>query len=276
LGTSLTESERFCFALSPCNPPHQIFGGNRPNQIYHVAVMPCYDKKLEASREDFYNDVYRTRDVDCVITTGELEKIFEEKGQQIATTAEAPLDTLFSKVHSQNGEEVLLGTAGGGSGGYLEAIFRYAAMELFGVELQAIEYKVGKNQDFKETSLEVDGKVVLRFATAYGFRNIQNFVRKVKTKNVPYHFVEVMACPSGCLNGGGQIKAEPAHAKEFLAQVEQAYESVTQAPPEKNTKVHELYEEWLGAPSSAKAKEKLHTKYHAIEKTLANPLSVQW
>jgi len=90
-----------------------------------------------------------------------------------------------------------LGTAGGGSGGYLEAIFKHAAKELFGVHVEHVEYKAGKNQDFKEALLEVDGKVVLRFAAAYGFRNIQNFVRKVKTKNSPYHFVEVMACPSG-------------------------------------------------------------------------------
>ena len=66
----------------------------RPNQVYHVAVMPCYDKKLEASREDFYNDVFKTRDVDCVITTGELEKMLEEKAVNLTQVAEAPLDTL--------------------------------------------------------------------------------------------------------------------------------------------------------------------------------------
>lgn len=62
--------------------------------MYHVAVMPCYDKKLEASREDFYNDIFQTRDVDCVITTGELEKVFEEKGAQLLSTPECALDLM--------------------------------------------------------------------------------------------------------------------------------------------------------------------------------------
>lgn len=91
----------------------------------------------------------------------------------------------------------MLGTGGGGSGGYLETIFKYSAKELFGVQVDTVEYKMGRNHDFKEATLEVDGKVVLKFAVAYGFRNIQNFVRKVKTKNSPYHYIEVMACPSG-------------------------------------------------------------------------------
>ena len=89
------------------------------------------------------------------------------------------------------------GPGGGGAGGYLEHIFRYAARELYGVNVAQVQYTAGRNADFRETTLEVGGEVVLRFATAYGFRNIQNFVRKVKTGKGGYHFVEIMACPSG-------------------------------------------------------------------------------
>ncbi|CAM9500109.1 unnamed protein product, partial [Choristocarpus tenellus] len=94
------------------------------------------------------------------------------------------------------------------SGGYLEYVFRDAAKRLFGVDLgcKPLEYVVGRNADFRETSLEVDGKVVLRFACAYGFRNIQSVLAKAKKGRCPYHFIEVMACPSGCVNGGGQVK----------------------------------------------------------------------
>lgn len=95
------------------------------------------------------------------------------------------------------GNETLVGPAGSGAGGYLEHLFRHAARELFGVTVDAIPFTTGKNPDFREAVLEVDGQPVLRFATAYGFRNIQNFVRKVKGGKNPYHFVEIMACPSG-------------------------------------------------------------------------------
>jgi hypothetical protein len=89
------------------------------------------------------------------------------------------------------------GPRGGGAGGYLEHLFRFAARELFGVTVTDVTFTQGRNADAREAVLEVDGRVVLRFATAYGFRNIQNLVRKVKSGKSLYHFVEIMACPSG-------------------------------------------------------------------------------
>ncbi|WAR14777.1 CIAO3-like protein [Mya arenaria] len=97
--------------------------GVSPDRIYHVTVMPCFDKKLEASRPDFYSDMYSTRDVDCVITSGEVELMLEK--EKI---------TLF-------GGGALVNHIGGGSGGYLEHIARYAARELLGTEVAAFEYK---------------------------------------------------------------------------------------------------------------------------------------
>ncbi|PKU37055.1 hypothetical protein llap_12645 [Limosa lapponica baueri] len=117
-----------------------------PDQIYHVTVMPCYDKKLEASRPDFFSQEYQTRDVDCVITTGEVLKLLEQEGVSLSDVDPAPLDTI--------------------------------------------------NKDFQEVTLERDGVVLLQFALAYGFRNIQNLVQKLKRGKSPYHYVEVMACPS--------------------------------------------------------------------------------
>eukprot|EP00982_Pelagococcus_subviridis_P015819 31430-Pelagococcus_subviridis.AAC.7 len=107
-----------------------------------------------------------------------------------------------------------------GSGGYLDAVFRHAAKVLHGVDVTGpLKYATpsSRNLDLKEVTLEVDGAVVLRFAAAYGFRNIQNIVRKCKAGSVAtgdaYDFVEIMACPSGCLNGGGQLPPPPRFEK---------------------------------------------------------------
>lgn len=87
-----------------------------------------------------------------------------------------------------------------GSGGYADHLFKYAARELFGIQVDTIEYKNLRNPDFREAVLEVDGQVCLRFAVANGFRNIQNLVQKLKRGKSSYHYVEVMACPSGKLH----------------------------------------------------------------------------
>ena len=244
-----------------------------PDRIYHVSIMPCFDKKLEASREDFYNDRYRTRDVDCVLTSVEVEKMLIEKEVDLKALAPMQLDMPFTSV-SREGD--LFGHSGGGSGGYLEHIFKYAAEELFGVNNSSIEYKTLRNKDFKEVSLEVEGKSVLKFAVAYGFRNIQNIMQKVKRGKFTYHFVEIMACPSGCLNGGGQIRANTRdEAKELLEKMDQIYNSVPSRLPISNPDVLDLYESWLGGQDSEKSIKMLHTQYHEVEK-LTSALSIKW
>ncbi|XP_019646366.1 PREDICTED: cytosolic Fe-S cluster assembly factor narfl-like isoform X1 [Branchiostoma belcheri] len=269
--------------ISTTKSPQQIMGslvkdhfskqqGKPPDQIYHVTVMPCFDKKLEASREDFYNDVYRTRDVDCVITSGEVEAMLEKEGISLVDVTPADLDTLFS---STPGAE-LLSHSGGGSGGYLEHIFRYAARELFGQDVQSVNYRTLRNKDFKEVTLEVEGKVVLKFALAYGFRNIQNMVQKIKRGKSPYQFVEVMACPSGCLNGGGQVRIGDKEAdKDLLTRAEELYSALPVRTPEDNPAIESLYTEWLSGRSSEKARQMLHTSYHPVEK-MTNALAIKW
>lgn len=132
-----------------------------------------------------------------------------------------------------------------------------------------------RNKDFQEVTLERDGQVLLHFALAYGFRNIQNLVQKLKRGKCPYHYVEVMACPSGCLNGGGQIKLEGESSKEELQQVERLYESLRAEIPEENQAVRELYEHWLGGWGSERALQVLHTQYHAVERA-SSALSIKW
>jgi iron only hydrogenase large subunit-like protein len=139
-----------------------------------------------------------------------------------------------------------------------------------------LEYKQVRNSDFREVIAELNGQV-LRFATAYGFRNIQNIVRAIKSNQCKYDFVEVMACPSGCLNGGGQLKAQaPMTVKQALQAVEQVYETTqVYRLPEHNPAVKQIYQEWLGGePMKSEA---LHTKYHFVPKLeISNPLAIQW
>ncbi|XP_061849667.1 cytosolic iron-sulfur assembly component 3 isoform X3 [Colius striatus] len=268
--------------ISTTKSPQQVMGSLvkgyfaeqqhlRPDQIYHVTVMPCYDKKLEASRPDFFNQEYQTRDVDCVITTGEVLKLLEQEGVSLSDVDPAPLDTMFQST----AEAELTGHSGGGSGGYLEHIYKYAARELFGIQVDTLQYKPLKNKDFQEVTLEKDGTVLLQFALAYGFRNIQNLVQKLKRGKSPYHYVEVMACPSGCLNGGGQIKLASDSNKEQLQQVERLYESLKSEIPEENRPVRELYEQWLGGAGSERAAGALHTSYHAVEKA-NSAFNIKW
>ena len=269
--------------ISTTKSPQQVMGslvkqnlgslmGKSPDKVYHVTVMPCYDKKLEASREDFYDDLYRTRDVDCVITSLEVEQMFEEKAVDFPSLVPHKLDDLYGIANDGK----ILNHSGGSSGGYLEHVFCHAAQEIFGTKVEQLTYKTLRNKDFQEVVLEHEGKPVLKFAIAYGFRNIQNLVQKLKRKKCPYHFVEVMACPSGCVNGGGQIRpTNEESSKELIERVGKLYNSLTCYKPEEDECVKALYEKWLDGQNSEKCKQVLHTSYHAVEKNVT-ALGIKW
>ncbi|KAK2097204.1 Cytosolic iron-sulfur assembly component 3 [Saguinus oedipus] len=214
--------------ISTARSPQQVMGSLvkdffaqqqhvTPDKVYHVTVMPCYDKKLEASRPDFFNQAHQTRDVDCVLTTaeerlcydflaGEVFKLLEEEGVSLPDLEPVPLDSLCSGASAEEPTS----HRGGGSGGYLEHVFRHAAQELFGIQVAEVTYKPLRNKDFQEVTLEKEGQVLLHFAMAYGFRNIQNLVQRLKRGRCPYHYVEVMACPSGSSRKGQlEVMARP-------------------------------------------------------------------
>eukprot|EP00850_Spirogloea_muscicola_P012867 SM000085S23217 [mRNA] locus=s85:102393:106718:- [translate_table: standard] len=313
--------------ISSAKSPQQAMGtilkrhmcytlGLRPEQVYHVTVMPCYDKKLEASRDDFVFAVDHASgncsETDCVLTSGKMLELLESfhtsrphqfkvaSNKQSADVAEAgcgfqaaggvttgqiarrptltnvALDVGITVRVTNVDEDGHLYGAQGGSGGYAESIFRYAAKVLFGRRVaEPVEFRTIRNVDFKEVSLEVDGKTVLRFAIANGFRNIQTLVRKLKSGRCEYDFVEVMACPGGCLNGGGQIKPRKGQsAKNVLQQLETAYlQEVDVKDPAENRVVQSLYASWLGHPFSPRARELMHTQYHRRDKSVTSQIS---
>uniref|UniRef100_A0A7S1PFX3 Iron hydrogenase large subunit C-terminal domain-containing protein n=1 Tax=Percolomonas cosmopolitus TaxID=63605 RepID=A0A7S1PFX3_9EUKA len=252
--------------------------------VRHITVMPCFDKKLEASRGEFKTPI-DSQETDLVLTTTELDELFQHHNVHLKELEEQPLNSSFIDRDEKTGK--LRGIAGG-SGGYAESIFRMAAKKLYNVEVGQIEKKQKRNSDFQEFSLKVDGKVVLSFAQAYGFRNIQNIIRKIQHKNprlrCKYDFVEVMACPSGCNNGGGQIAADPEkmNPRKQLEQVEELYHSVQldqsmqdvdQAP----TSIREGYQHWVqDSVGSQKSQGLLHTTYRNKNQMETPALREEW
>ncbi|KII92921.1 hypothetical protein PLICRDRAFT_172952 [Plicaturopsis crispa FD-325 SS-3] len=234
--------------IATTKSPQQVMGtlvkswlgtkwGKTPDQIYHVSVMPCYDKKLEASRKDFYDEVYATRDVDCVITTGELARLMDEKGWDLSSSSHA---SYTAKANSDL--PALLAHPGTSSGSYLHSLID--TLTRTSHEPLTLTVRTIRNADYEEYTLSSPSEVVFRGAKCYGFRNLQNVVRrvgreagvqvgrgaagriattrggglrarmrrgkgddgKVEEKEKGYDYVEVMACPGGCVNGGGQLK----------------------------------------------------------------------
>ncbi|XP_022877886.1 protein NAR1 [Olea europaea var. sylvestris] len=273
--------------ISSVKSPQQIIGAAiknhicqklclRAEEIYHVTVMPCYDKKLEAARDDFMFQVdsesETIAEVDSVLTTGEVLDLIQSKSVDFTTLDGSPVDKLLSNVD----EEGHLYSVRGSSGGYADTIFCHAAKILFGEEIEGpLQFKTIRNSDFQEVTLEVEGKTVLKFAQCYGFRNLRNIVTKIKTGKCDYHFLEIMACPSGCLNGGGQIKRKPGQSgKDLIHLLENAYsENVLVADPYENPLIKSLYDEWLELPGSEKAKRHLHTVYHPVVKSISSQLA---
>lgn len=288
--------------------------GLLPAWVYHCTIMPCYDKKLEAAREDFNLPGTQVPETDCVLATTELQELLEQRQADLGSLQGAPFDSMVplpaagaAAAPACNGSDGAGASSNGwhaapkpptsssgsdaggtlpassGSGGYLEYVFRAAARQLFGRQLPAgpLAMRVGRNADLREVTLEAPGggPPLLRFAAAYGFRNIQGLMRKVKLGRCEYDYVEVMACPSGCLNGGGQPKpAAGQTSAQLLEQLETLYADAGSGhgavQPDADPAVQQLYHEWVqGQPGSEAARQLLHMQYHKREKTVTATLA---
>ncbi|CAO1413569.1 unnamed protein product [Diamesa hyperborea] len=242
------------------------------DKIYHVTVMPCYDKKLEASRQDFFSEALESKDVDCVITSIEVEQMLVKQNKSLNDAIKGTFDWPWT---SAKPETFMWSHELSGSGGYSDYIFKYAAKHLFNEDITEVTYKNLRNPDFKEAILEKDGKVVLRFAIANGFRNIQNLVQKLKRGKSNYDYVEVMACPSGCLNGGAQVRPQNNQPlKELTSMLEEMYRTLPRSQPDNND-VTLIYKEFLNNSDTDKVQQLLHTTYHAVEK-MNTVLNIKW
>ncbi|KAK9512217.1 hypothetical protein O3M35_000686 [Rhynocoris fuscipes] len=258
--------------LSTCRSPQQIMGRlvkdilsreycYTSNEIYHVTLMPCYDKKLEASRAQF--SINDTRDVDCVITPVELMLLIKEEssGGLLNSESNAEIDWPWKNI---NPYQTLHRHEGSGSGGYAHHILAHAKKELLGFNGDIPFETVNRKSDIVLAKHEENGKS-LKVAIVTGFRNIQNVVNKMKRGACDYHYIEIMACPSGCLNGGAQIKG---HLKEL----ERIHSDLSVRSIEE---LHDMYNNWLSGFNSDKVLKYLHTTFEPVTYN-PNPLSIKW
>ncbi len=252
---------------STAKSPQQMFGaiaksyyaekiGVEPKDIIVVSVMPCLAKKYEADREEFSND--GVPDVDIVISTRELADMFKEAG------------IVFDKLNDSDfdhplGESTGAGVIFGSSGGVLEAALRTGADWLTGEDVKEIDFKAVRGlAGIKEATVNVAG-LDIKAAITSGLGNARTLLEKIQKGEARYHIVEIMACPGGCLNGGGQPYS--CHDSSIL---EKRMNAIYQEDSNKvirkshqNPDIIKLYDEYLEKPGSHKAHKLLHTKYTA-------------
>jgi hydrogenase, Fe-only len=255
--------------LSSCKSPQQMFGamsktylaekmGVDPAKIITISVMPCTAKKFEIGRDD--QNAAGVPDVDISITTRELARMIKRVGLDFHALPDEGFD---DPMGSSTGAAVIFGV----TGGVMEAALRTAVETLTGEELKSLDFnEVRGTQGIKEATYNVAG-MDINVAVASGLANARELLDKVQSGEANYHFIEIMGCPGGCVNGGGQPQ-QPASFRNFNdLRALRAKAIYDQDKASKIRKSHEnpaikaLYDEFLGKPGSHKAHELLHTTY---------------
>ncbi|MBO7298990.1 MAG: iron hydrogenase small subunit [Kiritimatiellae bacterium] len=254
---------------SSCKSPQQMFGavaktyyaqkiGVDPKDLIVVSIMPCQAKKYEAGRPEFEHD--GVKDVDYVVTTRELVRMFREGGINLANLEDAEFDNPLGE---STGAAVIFGV----TGGVLEAALRSVYWMLNGKNLEgdAINFRAVRGLDgVKEAKVDVAPGVSVNVAVCSGLGNARKVLDMVREDRNRFQAIEIMACPGGCINGGGQPYINGDRKAALAARMEGIY--AEDAGKEKrlsheNADVKKLYEEFLGEPGSEKAHHLLHTHY---------------
>ena len=262
--------------LSTCKSPQQMFGavaktwyakqiGVDPKNIFMVSIMPCTAKKFEVGRED--QSAAGVPDVDVALTTRELARMIETAGLDFTSLPDEDYD-------SPLGIDTGAGLIFGATGGVMEAALRTAADWLTGGSASgdALVYNdVRGTEGIKEATYKI-GDLTLKVAVCSGLANAKKVLRAVKEGKADYQFIEVMACPGGCVNGGGQ-PFQPASVRNFVdlkaLRAKALYNtdaSMELRKSHENPAIKKLYEEFLEKPGSHVAHEVLHTSYKARPK----------
>jgi len=261
--------------LSSCKSPHEMYGaviksyyaekmGIDPKDIFVVSVMPCTAKKFEAQREEL--SVNGLLDVDSVLTTRELAKMIKQAGIRFALLPDEKFDDPFGD------EATGAGVIFGATGGVMEAAIRTVADILDNTSHSEVEYEAVRGlEGIKLASVNAGGKTI-RAAVAHGLGNARELLNKVKSGEVEVDFIEIMACPGGCVNGGGQpiVCAKDRMDKDIRVERAKALysedKSLEYRKSHDNPYIKKIYEEYLGEPGSHKAHGLLHTHYIARDK----------
>ncbi len=260
--------------LSSCKSPHQMFGAViksyyakkfniEASKIYTVSVMPCIAKKYECTREEMEQD--GLRDVDAVITTRELARMIKQGNIEYTSLEDSIFDDPMGEA---SGAAAIFGT----TGGVMEAALRTAADTIEGKNLGQFEYtKVRGSAGIKRASVNIAGKEI-RVVVASGLRNARKIMNEIKNGKADYDFVEIMACPGGCVMGGGQpiknsktrsivdvrkLRAEALYTIDERSVIRKSHE---------NSTIKTIYKEFFENPGSETAHKYLHTKYKKQKK----------
>ncbi len=250
--------------ISTCKSPQQMLGsiiksyfaseqGINPNSIYSVAIMPCLAKKFEAQREEMTHKTIS--DVDVVLTTREFSRLIQLYGIDMHNLEPQTPDSPFGVRSSAS---KLFGV----SGGTTEAILRTLHFKMTGKEMSSMKYQeLRMVNGVKEVAVKIGGKQI-NIVIANGFTGIRNLMDRILNKTINAHFVEIMACPGGCVNGGGQpFKSDDKDVKARMRTLYDIDEIDSLKVSHKNPLVMDLYEKYLEKPGSDKAKRQLHTCY---------------
>lgn len=257
--------------LSSAKSPHQMFGAIlksyyaekinvEPEKMFVVSVMPCVAKKAESEREEM--QVNGLRDVDAVLTTREAARMMKEAGIDLANLKDESFDDPMGEA---TGAAVIFGT----TGGVMEAALRTVKEILTGEKLDKIEFEeVRGEKGIKEATIKIGDKDI-KIAVANGLGNAKKIMEMIRKGECPYHFVEIMACPGGCVMGGGQpicdakTRATVDVRKLRAEALYKADEGLKIRKSHENPVIKKLYDEYLEKPGSHRAHELLHTTYHA-------------
>jgi iron-only hydrogenase group A len=269
--------------ISTCKSPQQMFGavaktyyaqkiGKRPEEIVVVSVMPCTAKKFEAQRPEM--TASGVRDVDYVLTTRELARMIKEAGIDFNALPDEQMDAPLGL--SSGAADIFANT-----GGVMEAALRTAYEIVTGRELPVDNLHVKAIAGLggvKEAALTITGAkkewsflegVEVRVAVSHGLGNTRRLLEHIKANGSPYHFVEVMTCPGGCIGGGGQPRfTDDGVRLKRIAAIYSEDESKKMRKSHENPDVQTLYKEFLGAPLGEKSHHLLHTHY-ACKQTLS-------
>ncbi len=260
--------------LSSCKSPQQMFGavmktyyaeklGMDPKDMVVVGIMPCTAKKFETKRDDQNASGYP--DVDIALTTRELARMIESAGIFFKHLPDEEFDNPF-------GESTGASTIFGATGGVMEAALRTAVEKLTGETLADVDFTAVRGMDgVKEAEYDVAGKKI-KVAVASGTKNAKVLMDQIKNGTSEYLFIEIMGCPGGCINGGGQ-PIQHAVVRNFVDLKARRAEALYTADrnnavrkSHENEAIKTLYTEYLGKPGSHKAHEILHTSYVARKK----------
>jgi NADP-reducing hydrogenase subunit HndD len=267
--------------LSTCKSPQQMFGALAktyyaqkrniaPENIVSVSIMPCVAKKFEADRPEMRSSGYK--DVDYVLTTRELARMIKQAGLDFNALPEDNYDSIMGE---STGAAVIFGA----TGGVMEAALRTAYEIVTGREVPFENLNITPvrgMEGVKEVTVKIEGTVPdwnflegveLKTVTAHGLTNAKYVMEKVKSGEADYHFIEIMACPGGCIGGGGQ--PIPTNMEIRKKRTEAIYIEDSGKPLRKsheNPEIIAIYKEFLGEPLSHKSHELLHTHYKARQR----------